>query len=194
MNTDKAVTGLDCAEGGGGGVGAGVEGRPRSHRRGWRRRVACHQEALQRLARPRQSGGHGAYREPVRGSGSGSSWRCFRRRRWRFRGLETEAAAAKGLTGYPRTGQARRSRRGRKPRGQTAPSTRRCGNRGFRWGRWAPWDGVVSPRVFAKWGCPAPPTFAAGPRSTGGWPPSGGLARVPASPFRVSFARRSRGS
>jgi hypothetical protein len=33
--------------------------------------------------------------------------------------------------------------------GQTAPSTRRCGTRGFRWGRRAPWDGVVSPRVFA---------------------------------------------
>ena len=38
---------------------------------------------------------------------------------------------------------------GRKHRGQTAPSTRRRGIRRFL-GRWcSPWDGVVSPRVFA---------------------------------------------
>src|SRR5208283_2783767 len=58
-------------------------------------------------------------------------------------------ADSRDLAGISHRENSGASRTGRKHWGQTAPSTRRRGTRCFLERSCPPWDGVVSPRVFA---------------------------------------------
>jgi hypothetical protein len=123
-----------------------------------------------------ESRGHGTRAEFPQGTGggapgaktSGTDGSVHAARR--DSGLRWETVGALGRSRQSPHFRGAGARRGRKLRGQTAPSTRRGGIRGFRWGRWAPWDGVVSPRVFAERGRGRRAAFVgnAGQAPTGG--------------------------